>query len=200
MTNINEAAMDREASMRTKTGTTGTTRDADRARILVLMAEQTQRLKTEGVTCVKCGTKITLDPSNPQHYANAQQGIELSCAKCNICLVQCDTMESAGVPTELIAQAHKLVEIKRTSTATLGHHFEPDSKGQKRTCTTRERQITRTAFWRLEDEGLKNNDKEASISLIGTGDPDIIRKVLKLGEKIFCYIQENIPEIQQQAQ
>ena len=97
-----EAAIDREASMRTKTGTTGTARDADRSRILVLMAEQTQRMKTEGVTCVKCGTKITLDLSNPQHYANDQQGIGLFCTQCNIYLAQCDTMESAcisGDPT-----------------------------------------------------------------------------------------------------
>ena len=149
-----EAAIDRETSLRTKTGTTETTRDIDidRARILVLLAEQTHRLQTVGVTCPRCGTKGTLGTSDPQHQAYTQQGICITCYKCGDILVQCDTMETAGIPTELIEQAHKLLEIKRASSANLEHLLETDSKGQKRSCTTRENQITQTSFWKLERE------------------------------------------------
>ena len=195
-----EAAIDREASLRTKTGTTGDAgrgNTPDMARILVLLAEQTQRLATEGMTCVKCGKKTTLNLNNPYHYANIQKGLGLSCSQCNTYLVQCNTMESAGIPTERIEYAHKLVEIKHKTTGTLGQHLETNSEGQKRTCTARERQLTQTAYWKLEEEGLRDN--EVSISLIGTGDHDAIKKVLKLGESLFCYMQEDLPALQQQT-
>jgi len=109
-------------------------------------------------------------------------------------------METAGIPTELIDLAHKLVKIKGASTATLGHLLELDSQGQKRTCTTRESQITQTSFWRLEREGLNNKDIEVCKSLLGTGDIGVVEKVIKLGEQLFCYMQEDLPAITNRTQ
>ena len=184
-----EAAIDREASKRAKTGTTENTWDNDRARLLVFFAEQTHRLSTVGVTCPTCGNKGTLETREPQ------QGISIICQTCNSTpLLQCDTMESAGIPTE-IEQAQKLVGVKQAATATLGEHLETNSKGGKRTCTTRERQITQIALRRLEVEGLNEQDQEAGISLIGTGNREVLMKTIAMGEKLFYYMQEDIPEI-----
>ena len=100
-------------------------------RILVLLAEQTQRLEKEGITCPECGTIATLDmPSTDRH-----KGISIMCPQCKTSLTQCKAMGSAGVPIEQIEYANKLVEIKRKVTDKLGQHLEINSKGNKRTCT-----------------------------------------------------------------
>ena len=185
-----QAAIEREAVKRSKTDTTETAWDNDRARILVLAAEQLHRLTTEGATCAQCGNKGVSDKRDPQ------QGLNIICKTCgDKSLIQCDTMESAGIPTEIIEQAHKLVEIKKTATTNLEHLLETNSKNETRTCTARERQLTQTALRRLEVEGL--SDQTASISLIGTGDKNTVQKTIAMMEKLFLFMQEDLPEIEQ---
>jgi len=126
-----EQAIEREAKLRPKTGTeegeTCRSNAPEIVRILVLLAEQTQRLKKEGLTCPECGTTTTLDmPSTDFH-----KGIFITCSLCKTSLAQCKAMESAGIPTEQIEYANKLVEIKRNATDKLGQHLEINKKGKK---------------------------------------------------------------------
>ena len=112
-------------------------------------------------------------------------------------------MESAGVPTEQIEYANKMVEIKRKVTDKLGQHLEINSKGNKMTCTKRDRQLTQKTFSKLEGD-LKTlmegtQDSEAGVSLIGTANVDTIRSVLELGQRMLCYMQDDRPELLQQT-
>ena len=186
-----QEAIEREAAKRPKTGTSEAAWDNDRARILVLIAEQLHKLATEGATCPQCGTKGVSDKRDPQ------QGLNIVCPKCNnMSLIHCDTMESAGIPTELVEQAQKLMEIKKAATTNLEHLLEKNSKEERRTCTARERQLTQTALRRLEVEGLHEQDQDASISLIGTGDREVVLKIIAMGERLFFLMQEDLPEIE----
>ena len=118
-------------------------------------------------------------------------------------------MESAGIPAELIEYAYKLVDIKEKATNNLGQHLETNQTGKKRTCTKRDRQLTHQAFAKLEAEGTQDSD--IGESLIGTknlGEPSrttlakgltTIKDIVELGEKMFCYMQEDLPEILQQT-
>ena len=163
------------------------------ARILLLLAEQTQRFKTEGLTCTECGTTTTLDTQNTDMH----KGISISCSQCKTSLAQCKTMESAGISPEFIEHAHKLVEIKRNATENLGQYLETNKAGKQRTCTTRDRQLTQRAFYKLEAEGIQ--DSEVGVSLIGTANTNIIKDIVNLGHSMFCYMQEDLPELLQQT-
>ena len=112
-------------------------------------------------------------------------------------LAQCNTMESAGIPAELIEYAYKLVNVKHKATENLGQYLEINKKENQRRCTKRYRQLTQRAFYKLETEGMQ--DSEVGISLIGTADTNVIKNVLNLGRSMFCYMQEDLPEIHQQT-
>ena len=133
-----EQAIEREEKLRptkgTEEGETCRSNAPEMTRILVLLAEQTQRLEKEGITCHKCGTIATLNMLNTERH----KGISIVCPQCQTCLAQCNTMESAVIPTEQIEYANKMVDIKRKVTDKHGQHLEVNSKGNKTTGTKKE--------------------------------------------------------------
>ena len=42
-------------------------------------------------------------------------------------------------------------------------------------------------------------DREVGVSLIGTANASIIKNVVDLGQSMFCYMQEDLPELLQQT-
>ena len=93
-----------------------------------------------------------------------------------------------------MVQARKLAEIKKNTTTNLEHLLETNSKHEKRTCTNRERQLTQRALRRLEAEAL--TDPTARLSLLGTEDTDTVSRMISTAEKLFLYIQEDLPVIE----
>ena len=159
---------------------------------MILAAEQLQRLVTERATCKKCGLKGVLEHTDPQ------QGIHIICKPCgDFSLFKCDTLESAGLPAETIAQAIKLAEIKKSTTTNLEHLLEKNVQGEYRTCTARERQLTQRALFRLEAEALV--DPTVRVSLLGTEDKNIVSSMIAMTGRLFMYMQEDLPEIEKQA-
>ena len=146
-------------------------------------------MTTKSATCKRCGNKEVLEQPDPQ------QGLHIICKPCgDFSLFKCDTLESAGIPAETIAQARKLAEIKKTTTTNLEHLVETNSKNEKRTCTTRERQLTQRALRRLEAEAL--TDPTARVSLLGTEDTNTVSKMISMTERLFLYMQEDLPVIE----
>jgi hypothetical protein len=108
-------------------------------------------------------------------------------------------MEAAGIPADLIEHAYKLHNEKQQAISALTTTHEGQ---QAHEATNREKQLTIQAFEKLKAEGAIENEpnRDATENIMGISSLHTLQSIHTLGERLFYYIQADVPDLKRVAE